>query len=237
MWKTNPRLLDNPPLTHAFCRQPPSPQFSLPIPSEVIHKMPRPLILASGSAIRLQLLTNAGLTVTALPARVDEDSLKASLLAENAKPRDIADALAEMKARKRSDRNPGDLILGCDQVLDLKGVILSKPNSLEDARSQLHSLRGQTHSLLSAAVLYDQGQPIWRHIGQARLTMRDASDAYIDAYLSRNWPAISQSVGGYMLESEGVRLFDRIEGDYFTILGLPLLPLLSYLASRGFIGA
>lgn len=235
MWKTELRLLDNPPLTHAFCRQPPSPQISLPIPSEVIHKMPRPLILASGSAIRLQLLTNAGLTVTALPARVDEDSLKASLLAENAKPRDIADALAEMKARKRSDRNPGDLILGCDQVLDFKGVILSKPESLDDAKAQLHSLRGHTHSLLSAAVLYDQGQPIWRHIGQARLTMRDASDAYIDAYLSRNWPAISQSVGGYMLESEGVRLFDRIEGDYFTILGLPLLPLLSYLASRGFI--
>jgi len=199
--------------------------------------MPRPLILASGSAIRLQLLTNVGLDVTAQAARVDEDSLKASLLAENAKPRDISDALAEMKARKCSDRNPGDLILGCDQVLNLKGVILSKPNSLEDARSQLYSLRGQTHSLLSAAVLYDQGQPIWRHIGQARLTMRDASDAYIDAYLSRNWPAINKSVGGYMLESEGVRLFDRIEGDYFTILGLPLLPLLSYLASRGFIDA
>ena len=197
--------------------------------------MSRPLILASTSAIRLHLLTKAGLNVTAQAARVDEDSFKASLLAESAKPRDIADALAEMKARKLADRNPGALILGCDQVLDFKGTIFNKPISLEDAKAQLHALRGQTHSLLSAAVLYDQGRPIWRHIGQARLTMRNVSDAYLGAYLSRNWPAISQSVGGYMLESEGVRLFDQIDGDYFTILGLPLLPLLSYLASRGFI--
>lgn len=199
--------------------------------------MSRPLILASTSAIRLQLLQNTGLEVSPTPARVDEDSLRHALEAEGATPRDVADALAEMKAAKIAARHPQALVLGCDQVLDFKGQIFSKPETPDAARDQLSALRGQTHSLLSAAVLYDGGQPIWRHVGQARLTMRSFSDAYLDAYLARNWPAISHSVGGYMLESEGVRLFDRIEGDYFTILGLPLLPLLSYLATRGFIPA
>ena len=199
--------------------------------------MSRALILASTSAIRLQLLQNAGLAVTAQPSRVDEDMLKQSLLAESAKPRDIADALAEMKARKLADRNPDSLILGCDQVLDFKGTLLSKATSVSQAKDHLIALRGQTHSLLSAAVLYDDGKPIWRHISTARLTMRSFSVGYLDAYLSRNWPDISHAVGGYMLEGEGARLFDRIDGDYFTILGLPLLPLLSYLSSRGFIDA
>ena len=197
----------------------------------------RPLLLASGSAIRLQLLRAAGLEVSAHPARVDEETVKHSLLAEGAKPRDIADALAELKAAKVAAKNPGSLTLGCDQVLDFKGSLFSKPATQHEARTQLTTLRGQTHSLLSAAVLYEGAKPIWRHIGQARLTMRSFSDAYLDAYLSRNWPEISHSVGGYLLESEGVRLFDRIEGDYFTILGLPMLPLLSYLATRGFIPA
>lgn len=199
--------------------------------------MSRPLILASTSAIRLQLLQNTGLEVSPTPARVDEDSLRHALEAEGATPRDVADALAEMKAAKIAARHPQALVLGCDQVLDFKGQIFSKPETPDAARDQLSALRGQTHSLLSAAVLYDGGQPIWRHVGQARLTMRSFSDAYLDAYLARNWPEISHSVGGYLLESEGVRLFDRIEGDYFTILGLPLLPLLSYLATRGFIPA
>ncbi|MBM3614011.1 MAG: septum formation protein Maf [Alphaproteobacteria bacterium] len=199
--------------------------------------MSRPLILASTSAIRLQLLRNAGLEVSALPARVDEESIRQSFEAEGATPRDIVDALAEMKAARIAARNPANLVLGCDQVLDFKGTTFSKPETVQDARTQLLSLRGQTHSLLSAAVLYDRGEPIWRHVGQARLTMRDFSEDYLDAYLARNWPDISHSVGAYMLEAEGVRLFSRIEGDYFTILGLPLLPLLSYLATRGFIPA
>ena len=199
--------------------------------------MSRPLILASTSAIRLQLLRNAGLEVSALPARVDEETIRQSLEAEGATPRDIADALAEMKAARIAARDPANLVLGCDQVLDFKGTAFSKPETVQDARAQLLSLRGQTHNLLSAAVLYDRGEPIWRHVGQARLTMRDFSEDYLNAYLARNWPDISHSVGAYMLEAEGVRLFSRIEGDYFTILGLPLLPLLSYLATRGFIPA
>jgi len=195
----------------------------------------RPLILASTSASRLQMLQAAGLTITAHPARIDEENIRVGLDAENASPRDIADALADMKAAKISARMPDQLVLGCDQVLDFKGQVFAKPETPEQARNQLLALRGQTHALLSAAVLYESTQPIWRHVGKARLKMRDFSNSYLDAYLSRNWPAISQSVGGYMLESEGVRLFDQIDGDYFTILGLPLLPLLSYLSTRGFI--
>lgn len=237
MWKTRLLSLDNPQFTHITatniavqCKDKQSVQ-------EFSPEMSRPLLLASTSTIRLQLLTNAGLKVTALPARVDEETLRTSLLAESASPHDIADALAESKARKLADKNPESLVLGCDQVLDFKGDLLSKPQDQSQARSQLMQLRSQTHSLLSAVVLYDRGQPIWRHVGRARLTMRGFSDAYLEDYLSRNWPAVGHSVGGYMLESEGIRLFDRIEGDYFTILGLPLLPLLSYLATRGFIDA
>ncbi|NEY90309.1 Maf family protein [Tabrizicola oligotrophica] len=199
--------------------------------------MSQPFVLASSSAIRRDLLRNAGLEVSTQAARIDEDTIRQSLEAEAAKPRDIADALAEMKAAKVSARMPGALVLGCDQVLDFKGQVFAKPETAAEARQHLLALRGQTHSLLSAAVLYESGKPVWRHVGQARLTMRSFSDTYLDAYLTRNWPAIGHSVGGYQLESEGVRLFDRIEGDYFTILGLPLLPLLSYLATRGLIPA
>lgn len=195
----------------------------------------RPLLLASTSAIRLQLLQSAGLEVTAQPARIDEDAIRQSLEADAATPRDIADALAEMKARKLADKNPTALVLGCDQVLDFDGAVWAKPETLAEARQQLQTLRGKTHRLLSALVLYDEAKPIWRHVGQARLTMHPISDDYLDAYLARNWPDIASSVGGYKLESEGARLFSAIEGDYFTILGLPLLPLLSYLGLKGFI--
>ena len=197
--------------------------------------MNRPIILASGSEIRLRLLRAAGLDVTATAPRVDEQMVRQSLHAEAAKPHDIADALAEMKAARVADKNPEALVLGCDQVLDFHGTILSKPTNLEQARDQIIALRDQSHKLLSAVVLYDAGKPIWRHTAEANLTMRAVSDAYLDAYLARNWPDLSTSVGGYKLESEGVRLFSAISGDYFTILGLPLLPLLGYLSLRGFI--
>lgn len=197
--------------------------------------MTRPLILASASGIRLQLLENAGLDVTVRPARVDEEALRAALEADAASPRDIADALAGMKARKIAEKDPTALVLGCDQVLDLDAEILAKPASLADARSQLKRLSGQTHQLYSAAVLYDGAAPIWRHTSRATMVMRPLSDAYLEAYLARNWPAVAGSVGAYQIEAEGVRLFARTEGDHFTILGLPLLPLLTYLGIRGFI--
>ena len=199
--------------------------------------MSDPLLLASASAIRAEMLRRAGLSVQALPARIDEEAIRAALEAEGANPRDVADTLAEMKARKLSDKHDGRLVLGCDQVLELGGGVFAKPGTAEAARAQLLRLRGKTHRLLSAAVLYRDGAPLWRHVGEVRLTMRHFSDTYLDDYLARNWPGIGESVGAYKLEEEGVRLMQRIEGDYFTILGLPLVELLGYLGQRGTIPA
>lgn len=197
--------------------------------------MTRSLILASSSDTRLRLLQAAGISVSQFSPRIDEAAIRAALEAEAATPRDIADALAEMKARKVADRFRSDLVLGCDQVLEFQNKVWGKPETPAEVLTQLQALRGKSHKLLSAVVLYDAGEPIWRHVGDVRLTMRAMSDAWLAAYVDRNWNSIRQSVGGYKLEEEGIRLFSAIEGDYFTILGLPLLPLLGYLGERGFI--
>jgi septum formation protein len=191
------------------------------------------IILASGSKIRAQLLQNAGVEFTTVVARINEEMMRQSLTAEEASPRDIADTLAEMKAQKVASKHPEALVIGCDQILSFENACLAKTKSPEEAIAQLKEMRGKRHQLLSAAVIYGEGKPLWRHVGVVRLHMRDVSDAYIAAYVARNWESIQHSVGAYKLEEEGVRLFTRIEGDYFNVLGLPLLDLLSYLTLRG----
>lgn len=197
--------------------------------------MTAPIILASGSAIRAQLLRNAAVPFEVVVPRVDEEAMKSALLAEGAPPRDIADALAEMKARKVSSRMPGPLVLGCDQVLDFRGKLISKPVSRDAAFELLRQMRGDRHALLSAAVICRGGEPIWRHVGKVRLKMHDMSDDYLRAYVARNWDSIRHSVGAYKLEEEGVRLFSAIDGDYFNVLGMPLMELLDYLMLKGVI--
>ncbi len=190
-------------------------------------------ILASSSEIRAQLLRNAGIEIETRPARVDEVSIRAALEAEQARPRDVADTLAEYKAMRVSGANPEALVLGCDQIAEADGQILAKPETPQDAIAQITTLAGRQHRLLSAAVLYQAGDPKWRHVGVVTLTMRKLSQSYIEDYVARNWHSIRHSVGGYKLEEEGVRFFSRVEGDFFHVLGLPLIELLSFLIDTG----
>jgi len=192
------------------------------------------LVLASTSAARRQMLASAGVPHEAIAPRVDELALKESLGARGLGGRETADALAEVKAVKVSQRLPGALVLGADQILATQDrQLLDKPESRDDAAAQLRLLRGSVHKLISAAVIALDGQPVWRAVDQAELAMRHFSDAYLDQYLDREWPEISGCVGCYRLEGMGVQLFSRVRGNYFTVLGLPLLPVLDFLRIRG----
>ena len=195
--------------------------------------MSQHIILASGSATRAQLLTNAAVPFEVVIPRIDEAAIRDSMRAESAPPRDIADTLAAAKAARIAAKHPEALVIGTDQVLAHDDALLSKPQSPQEALQQLRQLRGKTHHLYSAVVIHADGAPIWRHIGHVRMQMHDLSDAWLESYVTRNWESLRHAVGGYKVEEEGIRLFSRIEGDYFSVLGLPLIELLSYLARRG----
>ena len=196
-----------------------------------------PLILASTSEARMRLLRNAGVAFEAVAPGVDEAPVKAALLAEGASPREIADALAELKAVKLSARRPGALVLGSDQTIDLEGAIIDKAIDLADAREKLLALRGRRHRLHTAAVIARDGEPIWRAVESAGLHVRAFSAAFLDAYLQAEAGPVLACAGGYRLEGPGVQLFDRVEGDAFVIQGLPLLQVLTFLRLNGVIGA
>lgn len=195
------------------------------------------LILASASKSRQEMLRNAGVIFESQPVRIDEDAIRMSLVAEGAMPRDIADTLAEYKARRASEKSPGALVLASDQILALQGKVFAKAGSKQEAANHLRALAGKAHHLYSAAVIYEDGKPVWRHIGSARMAMHDLSDAQIDTYLDQVWPDISGCVGAYQAEALGAQLFARIDGDWFSVLGMPLLEVLSYLRMRGMLGS
>jgi septum formation protein len=190
------------------------------------------IVLASKSAARRAVLAGAGVPFEVAVAGVDEEAVKASLLAEGASPRDVADALAELKAIRVSRAKDG-FVVGSDQTLELDGRLYDKADDLETARERLKLLRGRPHKLHSAVVVAKDGAPIWRDLSTATLTMRDFSDDFLEAYLAAEGPAALGSVGCYRLEGPGAQLFSAIEGDYFAILGLPLLGLLDFLRQHG----
>ena len=191
------------------------------------------LILASTSSSRRQLLANAGLAFDIEAPGVDEDEAKRSLQMNRASPQEIAEKLAELKAVRVSAKHPAAMVVGGNSTLACNGRLFDKPPTLDAARKHLLALRGQTHELFSSVVVARDGKRLWHWTERARLTMRPFSEAFLDAYLARAGEDVLTSVGAYQLESQGAHLFSRVDGDYFTILGLPLLPLLSFLAGHG----
>ncbi len=195
--------------------------------------MTEKLILASGSPFRKAMLVSAGVDVEAVPAEIDERAVEAPLQDSGVSPEDVAVILAEAKALEVSERRPGALVLGCDQTLSLGDEVFHKPADMEGARRHLLALSGKTHQLNSAAVLVRNGEVLWRHVGIANLTMRKLEPAFIGRHLARVGDKALSSVGAYQIEGEGIQLFEKVEGDHFTIVGLPLLPLLSELRRLG----
>lgn len=191
------------------------------------------LVLASGSATRAQILRNAGVSFTVHPAEIDEDATKEEMRGMSGER--VAARLAELKALFVSTLHPQDLILGADQVLEMDGEIFSKAETLDAAAAQLRRLRGRRHQLVGALVLAKNGAPVWAHTEKSSLWVRDFSDDFLDGYLRAEGAAVLGSVGCYRYEGPGAQLFERVEGDYFSILGLSLLPLLAALRDQGVI--
>lgn len=195
------------------------------------------LLLASTSATRLRLLAEAGVAVEAVAPEVDERPVKVRLTASRARAEQVATTLAEMKAAAVSRQRPEALVIGADQVLDCDGKLLDKPAGRDGARRQLKELRGKRHRLVTAVAVAAKGEIAWRHAEAATLTMRVFSDAFLEAYLERAGEAVTSAVGAYQLEGLGAQLFTKVEGDFFAILGLPLLALLDQLRRAGAIAS
>lgn len=192
------------------------------------------IILASGSASRRAMLEAAGVAFEVVRPQVDEDAAKDSLKAEGIDARHLADALAELKSVAVSRRRPGMAVVGSDSIVALAdGTMLDKPDTRERAASQLRAMRGGTHRIVSAVVASRDGVPVWRHVDTAKLHVRAFSDAFLETYLDAEWPAIAGCVGCFRIEGPGVQLFSKVEGSQFTILGMPLLPLLGWLRDIG----
>jgi septum formation protein len=187
------------------------------------------VVLASASAIRRTLLTNAGIPCIADPGAVDEYEVKRAMKADGASAGAVSETLAELKAMRVAPRHSGALVFGADSMLECNGIWFDKPADRDHAAAHLTALSGRTHQLISSAVCVRNGARVWHHTSIASLTMRPLSKAFIDAYLDAVGPAVQRSVGAYQLEGLGAQLFAKIEGDYFTILGLPLLPMLAFL--------
>jgi septum formation protein len=191
------------------------------------------LVLASGSRTRALMLEKAGLHPILDKPLVDEEEVKLAGKAEGVGADAVAEALAELKAQRVTRRHPGALVIGADQMLECEGVWFDKPSDRAAAREQLLALRGKTHQLVSCAVIVRDGERLWHKVDRARLTMRNFSENFLDGYLDAVGDEVSHSVGAYQLEGLGAQLFQRVEGDFFTILGLPLLPLLGFLRVHG----
>lgn len=190
------------------------------------------LILASGSAARRSMLENAGLVFSVMPSQIDEAEIKDKLSAENTAPRDIAMALAKAKALDVAQSHGGAIVIGADQVLAFEGEILDKAQSEDDALEKLKALRGKTHTLISAVSVAIDDDIVWEYSDEATMTMHDFDDDFLDLYCQRAGEALTRSVGAYELESYGSWLFSAVEGSFFTVLGMPLLPLLDYLRNE-----
>ena len=191
------------------------------------------IILASKSQIRSELLLKADLKFTAIDANIDEKEVKSSYINKGYSARNLADILAAMKAKKLSCKYLDKLVIGCDQIMECNGQILSKANNPTDLADQLKFLRGKSHTLYSACVVYFANKAEWRFIGSATITMRNLSDEYISKYVDDNWDEVKHCVGGYKIENSGISFLSKINGDYFSILGLPIIQLLDYLVNRG----
>lgn len=196
--------------------------------------MTLPITLASGSKIRRQILDGAGLIYDVKTSLVDEDAIKKSMIEMNAPPRDIADALAEAKAVKVS-RDKDGLVIGADQIMVMDGHLYDKPKTMDEARERLLSMRGKSHFLIGAVVICQSGEAVWRHGSKTTLYVRDFSESFLDDYLMAEGEDILSAVGAYKFEGRGAQLFSKVDGDFFSILGLSLLPVLDYLRIRGVI--